>query len=80
MVMISLSVETLNVKGKMCPLPVALTKRKLAEMQPDQLLTVVGEGELEFDNIQRWLKNNAYEIVETSKNNTEFRIIVVAKP
>jgi TusA-related sulfurtransferase len=41
-----LSVETLDVKGKMCPLPVALTKRKLAEMQPDQLLEVVVEGEL----------------------------------
>jgi tRNA 2-thiouridine synthesizing protein A len=75
-----LNVETLDVKGKMCPLPVALTKRKLAEMQPGQLLEIIGEGELEFDNIQRWLKNNAYEIVGTSKNNNEFRILVTAKP
>lgn len=74
----ALSVEKLDVKGKMCPLPVALTKRKLAQMQPSQLLEIVGEGELEFDNLQRWLKNNNYEIVETSKNNNEFKILVTA--
>ena len=27
-----------------------------------QLLEVVGEGELEFDNIQRWVKNNGHEV------------------
>jgi tRNA 2-thiouridine synthesizing protein A len=70
-----LSIETLDVKGKMCPIPVALTKRKLAEMQTGQKLEIIGEGELEFDNIQRWLKNNGYTIIETSKNNkNEFKI------
>ena len=68
--------EKLDVKGKMCPMPVALTKRKLAEMQPGQMLEVIGEGELEFDNIQRWLKNNGQEIVEASKTGSEFRILV----
>jgi TusA-related sulfurtransferase len=57
-------------------MPVALTKRKLAEMQSGQMLEVVGEGELEFDNIQRWLKNNGQEIVEASKTGSEFRILV----
>ncbi|MDR2707903.1 MAG: sulfurtransferase TusA family protein [Nitrososphaerota archaeon] len=70
-----MSVEKLDVKGKMCPIPVALTKRKLAEMQAGQTLEITGEGELEFDNIQRWLKNNGYQIIETSKdNNNEFKI------
>jgi tRNA 2-thiouridine synthesizing protein A len=70
-----LSFEKLDVKGKMCPLPVALTKKKLAEMQSGQLLEVVGEGELEYDNIQRWLKNNGQEIVEASKSGSDFRIL-----
>ncbi|MCL1969920.1 MAG: sulfurtransferase TusA family protein [Candidatus Bathyarchaeota archaeon] len=70
-----MSIETLDVKGKMCPIPVALTKRKLAEMQTGQKLEIIGEGELEFNNIQRWLKNNGYTIIETSKNNkNEFKI------
>ena len=72
-----MSVEKLDVKGKMCPIPVALTKRRLAEMQTGQTLEITGEGELEFDNIQRWLKNNEYKIVEASKNEHEFKISVI---
>ena len=68
--------EKLNVKGQMCPLPVAFTKRKLASMASGQLLEVVGEGELEFDNVQRWVKNNGHEVVEASKSGTDFRILI----
>jgi tRNA 2-thiouridine synthesizing protein A len=71
-----LSIEKLDVKGKMCPLPVAYTKRKLAEMTSGQLLEVVGEGELEFDNVQRWVKQNGHEVVEASKVDGEFRVLV----
>jgi tRNA 2-thiouridine synthesizing protein A len=68
--------EKLDVKGKMCPMPVAFTKRKLEGMASGQLLEVVGEGELEFDNVQRWVKNNGHEVVEASKSDVEFRILI----
>ena len=71
-----MSVEKLDVKGKMCPMPVAFTKRKLELMASGQLLEVVGEGEMEFDNVQRWVKNNGHEVVEASKIGVEFRILV----
>jgi tRNA 2-thiouridine synthesizing protein A len=68
------STEKLDVKGKMCPIPVALTKRKLESMASGQLLEVNGEGELEFDNIQSWIKNHGYEVVEASISDESFRI------
>ena len=68
--------EKLDVKGKMCPIPVAFTKRKLESMAAGQLLEVTGEGELEFDNIQRWVKNNGHEVVEASKSGSQFRILI----
>jgi TusA-related sulfurtransferase len=71
-----LETEKLDVKGQMCPLPVAFTKRKLQSMAMGQLLEVVGEGELEFDNIQRWVKNNGHEVVEASKSGSEFKVLV----
>lgn len=71
-----MEIQKLDVKGKMCPMPVAFTKRKLENMASGQLLEVVGEGELEFENIQRWVKNNGHEVVETSKSENEFRIII----
>jgi TusA-related sulfurtransferase len=60
----------------MCPLPVAFTKRKLASMIVGQLLEVVGEGELEFENIQRWVKNNEHEVVEAVKSGAEFSVVI----
>ncbi len=60
----------------MCPMPVAFTKRKLESMASGQLLEVVGEGELEFDNVQRWVKNNGHEVVEAAKSGTEFRVLI----
>jgi tRNA 2-thiouridine synthesizing protein A len=71
-----LATEKLDVKGKMCPMPVAFTKRKLESMAAEQLLEVVGEGELEFDNIQRWAKNNGHDVVQASKSGVEFRILI----
>jgi TusA-related sulfurtransferase len=71
-----LDTEKLDVKGQMCPLPVAFTKRKLASMTVGQLLEVMGEGELEFDNIQRWVKNNGHEVVEASKSGAEFKVLI----
>ncbi len=60
----------------MCPLPVAFTKRKLENMSSGQLLEIIGEGALEFDNVQRWVKNNGHEVVEASKSDGEFRLMV----
>ena len=68
--------EKLDVKGKMCPMPVAFTKRKLESMVSGQFLEVVGEGELEFDNVQRWVKNNGHEVVESSKSGGAFRVLI----
>ena len=71
-----LATEKLDVKGKMCPMPVAFTKRKLESIAAGQLLEVIGEGELEFDNIQRWTKNNGHDVVQASKSDVEFRILI----
>jgi tRNA 2-thiouridine synthesizing protein A len=60
----------------MCPLPVAFTKRKLAGLVVGQLLEVVGEGELEFDNIRRWANNNGHEVVEGVRSGAEFKLLI----
>ena len=71
-----MAAEKIDVKGKMCPMPVVLTKRKLESMALGQMLEVTGEGSLEFDNIQRWVKNNGHEVVEASKTDADFKIII----
>jgi len=71
-----LETEKLDVRGKMCPMPVAFTKRKLEDMTSGQLLEVVGEGGLEFDNIQRWAKSKGHEVVEASNAGSEFKVVI----
>ena len=45
-------------------------------MKSGEMLEVVGEGDLEFENIQRWVINNAHEIVKTDKSGNEFSLLV----
>jgi tRNA 2-thiouridine synthesizing protein A len=71
-----LEIEKLDVKGQMCPLPVAFTKLRLEKMASGQLLEVIGEGESEFDNIQRWVKNKGHLVIEALKSGNEFRILI----
>ena len=66
----------MDVKGKMCPIPVAYTKRKLLEIAVGQILEVTGEGELEFDNIQRWARVNGHEVLEASKCGAMFVVLI----
>jgi TusA-related sulfurtransferase len=56
-------------------MPVAFTKRKLDSMKSGQMLEIVGEGHLEFDNVQRWLRNNGHEVVEATLVGLGFRIL-----
>ncbi|MGD6852281.1 MAG: sulfurtransferase TusA family protein [Candidatus Bathyarchaeia archaeon] len=74
--MSTVNVEKIDVKGKMCPMPVALTKRKLDSMASGQILEVTGEGQLEFDNVQRWVKNQGHEVVEAAVSGGEFKLLV----
>lgn len=60
-------------------MPVALTKRKLEGMKPGQILEVVGDCAPAFVNIQKWAKNQGYEIVDASQSKVDF-IMKIRKP
>jgi tRNA 2-thiouridine synthesizing protein A len=70
----SLETEKLDVKGKVCPMPIALAKRKLEGLKSGQILEVTGDCGPGFDNLQNWVKKHGHEIVEASKAETEFII------
>ena len=62
--------------AKCVPCLLLLLSGSLRAWRSGQLLEVVGEGGLEFDNVQRWVKNNGHEVVEASKVDAEFRVLV----
>ncbi len=63
-------------RAKCAPCPWRLLSVSLRAWLSGQLLEVVGEGELEFDNVQRWVKNNGHEVVEASKSGAEFKVLI----
>jgi tRNA 2-thiouridine synthesizing protein A len=70
----NLEVEKLEVKGKVCPMPILLIKRKLETVQSGKILEVIGDCGPAFDNVQRWAKNAGHEVVEATKTGDEFNI------
>ncbi len=72
--MMNLETEKLDVKGKVCPMPILILKRKLESVQAGQILEVIGDCGPAFDNVQRWAKNAGHEVIEASKMENEFNI------
>ncbi|NHI94682.1 MAG: sulfurtransferase TusA family protein [Candidatus Lokiarchaeota archaeon] len=55
--------ENLDVKGKTCPIPVLLTKKKIKTLESGKILKIIGDFEPAKDNIQNFLKKEGYEIL-----------------
>ncbi len=72
--MISLEIEKVDVRGRACPMPIVLIKRKLEGTETGQTLEVTGDCGPAFENIQRWAKNAGHEVLEALKSGTEFTI------
>ena len=72
--MVNLEPEKLDVKGRACPMPILLIKRKLESVQSGQILEVIGDCGPAFDSVQKWAKNAGHEVLEASKTENEFNI------
>lgn len=66
--------EKLDVRKKMCPMPVLLTKRKLEKMDAGKVLEVIGDYHPALENIQRWAKNVGHEIIDVTDSPPGFKI------
>ena len=58
--------KTYNLKldGLVCPLPVARTKKKLAEMETGEILEVSGDFGESGENIKRYIEKHGDSILE----------------
>ena len=54
----------LNLDGLVCPLPVARTKKKLAEMEPGDILEVSGDFGESGENIKRYVETHGDSVLE----------------
>ncbi len=72
----SSNVEKLDTSGQVCPMPAALTKRKIDAMLPGQVLEVTGDCAPSLETIEKWAKNHGHEVLEASKSGDWFKITI----
>jgi len=56
--------EVLDVKGKTCPMPVLLAKKKLKTLEPGKILEIIGDFPPAKLNLQNFLTTTGHEILE----------------
>ncbi|NPB02186.1 MAG: sulfurtransferase TusA family protein [Methanopyri archaeon] len=68
--------EELDVRGKVCPMPVLETQKKLDEMEEGQVLKVIGDYPPAKDNIRRFAEENGHEVVAIEDEGDHFVIYI----
>lgn len=68
--------EKLDVRGKVCPLPLFYAKRKISEMKPGEELEVITDDQTAKETIPKWSKIHDQEVVSIEDKDDYVRIIV----
>lgn len=68
--------EKLDVRGKICPLPLFYAKKKLSEMKAGEELEIIADDVTAKETIPKWCKLHEHEIIRIEDEGDSFRIIV----
>lgn len=68
--------EKLDVRGKICPLPLFYAKRKISEMKPGEELEIIADDLTAKETIPKWSKLHDHEVVSIEDEGDFFRIKV----
>ena len=68
--------KTIDAKGKLCPVPLIMTKKALGEIQDTETLVVLIDNETSMKNVVRMLEEHHMN-VKTEQNGNEFKLTIV---
>lgn len=71
--------EKIDVRGKVCPLPLFYAKRKILEMKPGDELEVTADDMTAKETIPKWSKLHGQDVVSIKDEGNIFRIILRKK-
>ncbi len=66
--------EKLDVRGKVCPLPLFYTKKKISEMKHGEELEVIADDLTAKETIPKWSKLHDQEVVSIEDEDKFFKI------
>jgi len=68
--------QTLNTRRLLCPLPVIRTQDKVKQMQPGDILEVVGTDPGIMQDIPAWCRINGHKVLDSAAANHEYTIVL----
>ncbi|MCE8423222.1 MAG: sulfurtransferase TusA family protein [Candidatus Methanoperedens sp.] len=68
--------EKLDVRGKVCPLPLFYAKRKISEMKAGDELEITADDITAKETIPKWSMLHDQEVVSIKEEGDIFRIIL----
>ena len=71
--------EDLDVKGKTCPMPVLLTRKKIRTLESGKVLKIFGDFEPAKTNIQNFLRKEGHEVLEVEEEGEIYSIYTKLK-
>ena len=71
--------EDLDVKGKTCPMPVLLTRKKIRTLESGSVLKIFGDFEPAKVNIQNFLNKEGHEILKVEEDGEVYSIYTKLK-
>ena len=66
--------EFLDVKGKTCPMPVLMTRKKIRTLISGKVLKIIGDFEPAKINIQNFLKKEGHQVLQVEEEGEIYSI------
>ncbi len=70
--------HSLDVRGLLCPIPVTRARRAIADLEPGELLEIVGTDPVMVVDIPVWCDAEGHELVACSRDRGLVRCLVRA--
>lgn len=67
---------TLDARNTLCPMPVIKTQNKISELQSGDTLEVISTDPGALNDIPAWCRINGHEVLETSEEGNEVKVLI----
>lgn len=71
-----LSMKTLDTRGRLCPIPLFHTKRRLEDLASGEVLEVTADDTTARETIPRWCQMHDHEILSIEEFDDHFTITI----
>ena len=66
----------IDARGRVCPLPLFYTKKKIEKLKSGEELEVLTDDAIAKNTIPQWIREHGHEIVTFEESGSELRVII----